>query len=168
MRRRTQAKKLQHLGDILQMVLKKRGIPLNLENQRIARAWDEAVGARIAAQTRPDTIKRGVLFVKVYSSVWMQQLHFLKQEIIEKVNRTLSAEVVSNLYFTIGDVSLRRPSRRDDGPAPPAHPLRERERKMVDEWAASVPDTELRDILKRMMTKGITRRKLLKEPKGPS
>ena len=168
MRRRTQAKKLQHVSDILRSVLQKKGIPLNLENQRMARAWDSAVGPRIAAQTRPDTIRRGILFVRVSNSVWMQQLHYLKQEIIEKVNRTLGEEVIGNLFFTIGDVSLRRPSRADATPTPQVRPLREREKKMVEEWIASVTDAELRDIMRRMVTKGITRRMLLKDPKDPS
>lgn len=168
MRRRTQAKKLQHLGDILQLAMKRRGIALNLESQRIARAWDNAVGARIAAQTRPDQIRRDVLFVRVSSSVWMQQLHFLKREIIEKVNRTLGEEVIGNLYFTIGDVSPRRPSRAETAPTPQVQPLREREKKMVEKWVSSVADAELRDILTRMMTSAITRRMLLKDRKGPS
>ena len=164
MRRKGQPAKLQRLADILAPALKKRGIPLNLETQRIARAWDDAVGPRIAAETRPDTLKRGILFVKVSNSVWMQQLHFLKAEIIEKVNRLLGKEAIGNLYFTIGDVSSQRPSRRDSPPPFRAHPLRERERKMVEDWVSSVVDDELRDILKRVMTGGIIRRKSRKGP----
>ncbi|MDO8784705.1 MAG: DUF721 domain-containing protein, partial [Syntrophales bacterium] len=85
MRKRTHYTKLQRLEDVLQATLKRRKIFLNFEDRSIISLWNKAVGPQIATQSRPGTLKGTTLFVKVSSSVWMQQLHFLKEEIIEKI-----------------------------------------------------------------------------------
>ena len=88
----------------LQGILKKHNIFFDSEEQRLLEVWQKAVGPQISVQTRPDRLKRNTLFVKVSSSVWMQQLHILKQEIIEKINQLLGKELIKNIHFSIGDI----------------------------------------------------------------
>ena len=42
--------------------------------------------------------------VNVSSAPWMQQLQFLKPELIEKLNETLGKELVEDIRFKIGPV----------------------------------------------------------------
>ena len=160
MRKRYQSAKLQQIGDILQRALKKRQIPLQIDDRRLREAWVQAVGPRIAAQTQPDAIKRTVLFVKVANSVWMQQLHFMKREILEKFNHLRPDNPVKDIFFAIGKVTVPVTEKKDlffIADQTPA--LKTRDKKMIEKSLAAIADQELQDVLKRVMTKEITRRR---------
>ena len=161
MKKRPAQPKLQKLGDVLQRVLKERNILLTSEKRRLQEVWLKAVGSRIATQTSPDRLQKGSLFVKVSNSAWMQQLHFLKEEMIEKINRQMGDQSVKNIFFSIGEVLPS--ARTDQDPAvfyPESFPLKGRDKKLIEQSIASVSDQELKEILKRVMTKDLIRRRL--------
>jgi len=164
-RRRTHTAKIERLGDILGNVLKKRKLSLNLsldpEFKRLTAAWNKVVGDRIVAHTRPEKLQRDTLFVSVSDSVWMQQLHFLKQDILGKINQLLDGKTVKNIHFSLGVVP---PPAAGNKPAPDdIRPLKARDRKMIEENTAAIADPELRDIVKKVMTREIARRRLREE-----
>lgn len=47
--------------------------------------WEAAVGARIAERARPVSLDRGVLVLRVASSVWASELSFLEGPILERL-----------------------------------------------------------------------------------
>ena len=168
MRKRTPQAKLQRLDDILQTTLKRRKIFLDLEDKRLLPIWNKAVGLQIAAQTRPGKLKGETLFVKVSSSVWMQQLHFLKEEIIEKINQSLGKAVIKNIYFFLGEIPLPSLKGEERMSFPSlSHVLKDRDRRLIEKSTASIPDQELREIMKRVMTKEIIRRRFMENQKHP-
>jgi len=161
MRRRKKQEYFQRIGDILPKVLKKRKIPVHTRDHRLSDAWNKAVGPIISGNTRANNVKGDTLFVKVSNSTWMQQLQFMKQDIIDKVNAVLKDQTIKNIYFSIGDVSPA-PLKNGQKQTPDfnQYPLRERDRKLIEESIASVPDEELKSILKQVMTKEIINRRL--------
>ncbi len=164
MRRRFKSAKLQRIDDILEKTLRKYHIPLKTEDRRLRDPWVQAVGPRIAAQTKPDCIKKAVLFVKVANSVWMQQLHFMKQDILEKFNHQHQTEPVKDIFFAIGEIAAPAAVKTDqvynadDMPA-----LKARDKKMIEKSLSAIADEELRDILKRAMTKEVIRRRMMEK-----
>ncbi|MCJ7773806.1 MAG: DUF721 domain-containing protein, partial [Desulfobacterales bacterium] len=64
--------------------------------------WEDAVGQTIAENTRPAAFKGKILVVYVSSSTWMQQLQFLKKDIIANVNKALGKELIEEIKFRIG------------------------------------------------------------------
>jgi hypothetical protein len=64
--------------------------------------WEIAVGDRIAENARPAAFKGDLLLVHVNSSVWIQQLGFLKTGIIAKLNGILGEGTVREIRFKIG------------------------------------------------------------------
>jgi hypothetical protein len=168
MRRRPQQTKLQKLGDILQHVLKERNILLTSEKQRLQEFWLRAVGFQIGAQTSPDRLKNGSLFVKVSSPAWMQQLHFLREEIIDKINQQMGKEFIKNIFFSIGEVSPANRIHQDPlSFFPESFPLEGRDKKVIEQSISFISDQELKEILKRVMTKDILRRRLTGTRKVP-
>lgn len=161
MKKRPAQAKFQSLGDILEKILKKKDIHITSEKRRLHDIWIKAVGSRIADQTSPEKLQKGTLFVKVSNSVWMQQLHFLKAEIIEKLKRQTGEQPINNISFSIGEVSPSVHRHRDPLSFLPAtFPLKGSDARKIEKYTASVSDQELREILKRVMTKDIIRRKL--------
>ncbi|MBN1663081.1 MAG: DUF721 domain-containing protein [Deltaproteobacteria bacterium] len=171
MRRRFRPSRLMNIGDVLQKELKKRGIPVQIDDRQLKGLWEEAVGPVVAAQTRLESRKKDTLHVRVSSSVWMQQLHFLKDEIIEKINLVPGNESIRNISFSIGEIRSVAEVKEDDGLVKTgrASHLKDRDKKMIEESTASLKDPELKELFKRVMHKEITRRRLIEKAaaKGP-
>jgi hypothetical protein len=161
MRRRTAQSKPEIIGEILRKVLKKRNIPHTSTDRCLLDLWTRAVGPQIAARTLPEAVKRGALYVRVSSSVWLHQLQFLKEEILGKFNELSGKkEEIRSLFLSIGEIPPPPPDTADPSAvAPTPAPLRKRDREMMRESLAAVTDPELREILERVMSKEISRRR---------
>lgn len=168
MRRRASQLKPEMLGEILAKILKKRNIPHTSTDRRLLGIWTRAVGPHIAAQTHPDSVKRGVLFVRVSAPVWMHQLQFMKEEILGKIRELSSPEEIRNLHFCIGEIPAPPPGRANPPASDPGlPPLAGRDRTMMRESLEAVRDPELRVIMERVMAREIGRRREREKRKAP-
>lgn len=107
-------------SSILNAVAQRLGLSPRLVEQRLAREWVEIVGDQIATHTRPEQIRSRRLSVLVDHSVWMQQLSFLKPDLLRRIRVHLGGEDVQDLVFRIGDLSRvpLTPPRPEPGIAP--------------------------------------------------
>jgi len=93
------------------------------------RAWERAVGSRIALRTRPARIERGVLHVVAASAAWAQELSLLGEAIATRLREDGLA--VTSLRFQVGKVDPpervmpREPPREVPPPAPLPPALRD-------------------------------------------
>lgn len=159
-RSRKRQRNLLKMGDFLPRVLKRKKILLNILDYRITDTWHRAVGPQISAQTAPFKFKNNTLFVSVSTPAWMQQLRFMKREIMDKVNGERGKDEVHDIHFSLGEIppSLAQPAGRAPHPAPP--PLKEREKRLIRENLSQIEDEELKGILRKVMTKEIIKRRL--------
>ncbi len=81
-----------------------------LEFIRLARVWKDVVGERAVAHTMPAWIKKDVLWGYVDSSSWMQELTFMKPQILEQVNQHLRSVTITDIRW------LRQPL--ENAPSP--------------------------------------------------
>ena len=91
------------VGEVLAGLL---GAPSMVEGVavgRLARAWSDVVGDRLAAETMPVRLQRGILVVGARSGAWAPQVRFLAGEIREGANRALRQEVVSEVRVVVDD-----------------------------------------------------------------
>ena len=93
---------LVHIGGVLRQVMKTAGMASNARLSKIWEIWNGAVGDGIAANAAPAAFKGKLLIVHAESSAWMQQLHFLKKEMIANLNRALGEDLVHDIKFKIG------------------------------------------------------------------
>jgi hypothetical protein len=107
--------------------------------------WRAAVGPRIADRARPIALERGVLIVKVATSVWANELSMLSAQIIAKL--ALATFDVKSLRFRVGplDVIEGIPNRRDYRKVPPPVALTPELERSLD----LVQDDELRSAIER-------------------
>jgi predicted nucleic acid-binding Zn ribbon protein len=92
---------LEPVGPLLQRLLRRLGLDRRLLEYRAVEAWPEVVGPVIAAQTRAVSVREGVLFVDVASSVWMQELGILRDSIVERLNARLGEPRVRKIVLSI-------------------------------------------------------------------
>jgi hypothetical protein len=170
MRKRASLPKPEIIGNILPKILARKKIPHTAIDRQLLDIWQRAVGLQIAAQTLPEAIKRGTLHVRVSAPVWLHQLRFLKEEILRKFNEISGRAEVRDLFLSIGEIPSP-PQESPESPEPPSAlsplaPLQKRDREMIRKSLDAVQDPVLREILERVMSKEISRRRERESHKG--
>ena len=97
--------KLEHIGSIIDDVLKSCRREHDGELIRVWNVWDDIVGEVISKNAKPAAFKGRTLLVYVTSSAWVHQLQFLKKQMIVKLNEALGKSLIDELKFKIGPVS---------------------------------------------------------------
>ncbi|MDF5706473.1 MAG: DciA family protein [Nostoc sp. S4] len=92
---------LKSVNDILD-VLEKQAKWQEQPFQRLLKCWTEVVGSVVAAQTRPLSIQRDVLWVATSSAAWAQNLTFGRSPLLLKLNKKLSTPLVDIRFSTVG------------------------------------------------------------------
>ena len=87
------------IGGLILETLNRMGYSERLKRQSAVIGWSEIVGERIAQETRALKIDNKTLVVKVYKAAWRQQLIFLKDEILGKLENDLGEGVVEDIRF---------------------------------------------------------------------
>ncbi len=90
------------IGDVLAEVLNGYRRKSSGDLSRVCRLWESTVGAAIAENTRPVAMKGKQLVVVVTSSAWLHQLQFLKEQMVDGINRQTSENLVEDIKFRIG------------------------------------------------------------------
>ena len=119
-----------------------------MEQVLLYRLWQDAVGEAVARNASPALVRNGVLHVNVASSVWVQQLHFLRDMLLEKINAGLSGTKIHDIRFKVGPVAARPQEPGRQGPLPE---LDESERRAAETESAHIEDPELRAAFQKFM-----------------
>lgn len=87
------------LGGLLEALIADLGLSQKLTECRAKIVWEEAVGATLAGQARPLRVRNGRLEVAVASAVWRNQLSFMQRDIVERINRLVGENVITELIL---------------------------------------------------------------------
>jgi hypothetical protein len=139
---------------LLASLIAAKGWEGRVELHKVFDFWDELLGADIARQAQPHVIRKTVLWVRVSDAVWMQQLHLLKEMILEKLNSRLKNNKLTDLRFQL-DSSLGRDEGDEAGrhAARPAHfPSAER-RDEFESLLESINDNEMKAAIRKCWLK---------------
>jgi len=63
--------------------------------------WREIMGAGIADNSEPVGYQRGTLYLWVKSAAWMQQMHFMKQQMKDVIAKKFHPTFVRDIRFTL-------------------------------------------------------------------
>jgi Dna[CI] antecedent DciA-like protein len=153
------------LGTILQTVVHRHGLASKLLEHQLLQRWPEIAGPQIAAHSRPDQIRFRKLTLFVQSSVWLQQLLFLKASLIEKINAQAGSPIVTDILLRVGEVGeaseaqggdrlMTPPNKVASSPVSGSQPSE----SMADagEHVRTLKDPDLRERLAAMMTSALS------------
>jgi len=87
-------------GDILAKVMSDLGLSEKLREREALTRWPELVGPEVAQRSQALRIREGVLYVRVDSASWRQELHFLKGKILDIYRERLGPGRVLDIRFT--------------------------------------------------------------------
>ncbi len=146
---------LQDLKSLLQSIVSgMEGAPLK-EQIRIRDMWEAIVGPHIAKKASPEGIRNGILSVSVESSVWMQELTFMKQQILERINKVCESSKVQDIRFKLGKTP-RGMDNSNEGMLPE---LNEEEQAMIEKQTGAIEDQDVRESLQSLLSTGLKSKK---------
>ncbi len=87
------------LNELIHQFLRSIGIEGRIEENLAIVYWDQTVGKEISEKTEPFRISEGILSVRVSDPVWRNELHFFKNEIIQKLNRKIGKSIIKDIKF---------------------------------------------------------------------
>ncbi len=93
--------------EALEIFLKEKKWDKKIEGYQIITNWKAIVGEELANSTQPIKIENTVLWLKVKSNVWANELNWRKGEIIEKINREVQKTLVTEVIFKVQPTSFK-------------------------------------------------------------
>ena len=91
--------KYQSFGNILNNLIRTLGIEREVLEYQAINVWPKVVGTKIAENTNAERVRDGILFVKVKSDVWRNELIFYKQNLVKKLNSELGKQIISDIIL---------------------------------------------------------------------
>lgn len=82
------------LGDVLDALMAEQLFARGMPVARLAAAWSDVVGDRLASETAPSALEDGVLTVTAASGPWGAQARFLHEEIRRRADEALGGGLV--------------------------------------------------------------------------
>jgi hypothetical protein len=152
----------EHIGSILKQLFRNPEWKDKLQASLPLLRWQELVGEKIARQSQPESLRDGVLQVRVANSAWLHHLRFLEGDLRSRLNKELPSLKIKELRFRQGsleEVQPREsatssektavPRKHEEQPTPLAAP----QLRLLQ----SVTDPELRRDLERLLRKQLAR-----------
>ena len=87
------------LKKIIEKAIEGAGIKSALNQESAVILWGAVVGKTVSSVTKAEGVDSGTLVVRVESSVWRQELHMQKKEMINKLNKKIGTEVIREIRF---------------------------------------------------------------------
>lgn len=93
------------IGNILSVFLANHAPKAVANGLAIHSAWPKIVGTNMAKKTMPLKIIGKTLYLTVETSAWMEELKYLKEDIVKKINNDLKQEAVEDIIFRLGKIN---------------------------------------------------------------
>ena len=94
------------ISGVLPWLTRNMGWDKQLDLHSIFVRWNEVVGEEIAEHAQPQKVERAVLWLEVENSSWLQQLQYVKIELVERLNRCLKLNSIKDIKMVLpkGDI----------------------------------------------------------------
>ncbi len=154
---------MEKITNVLEKTFKNLGVKSKIKKEMVHFYWKEVVGPNIASQTESAYLKDGILFVRVENSMWSQQLSFLKQSLINKLNHKLGSHIVKDIYFQVGLVMEDVEKIQVDYTELNKVELNKDQLEKIEEIANEVKDEKIREKVKNILENNVRLTKYKKQ-----
>lgn len=143
---------MRRADSLLQTFIRELGIEDSVRLAEIKKNWRNLFNEPLSFHMSPCSLSGGELLINVDSPVWLQELHYHKENIIEK----LSPYGIREVRFRLGRVSTRgRPGERGQQRTFADNQLTTEERAYIEETLSQIDDEALRGTVKTAIEKAI-------------
>tara|TARA_Y100001970_G_C13640210_1_gene558495 strand:- start:106 stop:399 length:294 start_codon:yes stop_codon:yes gene_type:complete len=96
----TKRGELKNISKVIEEVFSQKQIRIGIDNIKVQDAWIKTMGKNIQKYTFKVIYKKGVLHVKLKSSVLKEELTYEKVKVIQLINKELGKEYVKDLVIS--------------------------------------------------------------------
>lgn len=89
----------ERIGSIVDAILAERGYLSPVREWGVVSKWPKIVGAKLASVTECSRVENGVLYVRVSSSPWRQEMSFMKRHILENIRKVTPCTTINDIVF---------------------------------------------------------------------
>ncbi len=145
------------IGVLIEECLKRHNLEREVKLRQLLERWGELVGPLVARRSQPAGFRNQILFVRVASPAWMQELSAsgLKEKLMEEINGRLGTPRIKGVRFSVGEIEAPTPA---SPVVPPSQELSQEGKSWIDKIVSPVKDMEVRGVLERALA-GYIRRK---------
>lgn len=103
-----------NIAEVLPRVSRDNGWERQLDLHSVFPNWGKLAGEEIAEHARPLKIEKAVLWLEVENSAWLQQIQYVKPELLERLNDFLKLSTLKDIKMVLPKSEWRQ--------APPSSP----------------------------------------------
>ncbi len=82
--------------------LRKLGVLGQVQKTQALQAFTEACGSFMAQHATAERISRGILYVRLVHSTWLQQMTMMKEELLSKIHQQPGGSQIKDVRFLVG------------------------------------------------------------------
>lgn len=146
------------IGDILDRTSRDLRIDTNIKRYALWGKWDEIVGSEVAAHARPYRWQGHVLVVRVEHPAWIQELSYLKPQLLERIRTEHSEAQLVDIRFEVGTLPALE-ERDTHEEAPSTRALSDEEQEFVTQAVQEICDPEIRKAAEKAMARSMAAKK---------
>tara|TARA_Y100000748_G_scaffold127369_1_gene106738 strand:- start:287 stop:562 length:276 start_codon:yes stop_codon:yes gene_type:complete len=90
---------VKRLKEAIEEAVVSAGIKSAINQESAVVLWDTVVGKTVSSVTKAERVESGTLIVRVETSVWRQELHLQKEEVIKKINIKIGTTAIRDIRF---------------------------------------------------------------------
>lgn len=87
------------LNEILDEILQQNNLDIGLDAARARQAWKETMGEAVDKCTTSLNFDKGVLYVRLSSSVLRNELFMNRRQLIERLNNHIGRNIIQNIHL---------------------------------------------------------------------
>ncbi len=92
---------IHHAGEFIDKLLEEVGASGSLEEKQLNDAWFKVAGAFIAKNSKPESLKKGVLVLRVVQPALRFQLEQMKGKLLQNFKRELGEGVIKTIVLKV-------------------------------------------------------------------
>lgn len=92
------------IDKVLKSIMQQTDFTDDLDAYRVFAKWNDIVGPKLAAHTKPSRVSGHVLYVEVDDHLWLAQLKYMKTDMLGRIERVLKAGIFEDLKFFLKGV----------------------------------------------------------------
>ena len=148
------------IGNALQNATKRIGILKKMRQYEIWNQWDKIAGKTLTTHAKPARWQGNTLVVIVEHATWMQELSYLKAELLDKIRTSIPNIPIADIRFEIGRIPKEM---LQEAPTQALPPLSADEEEFIEQAMKEIKDDEAREAAGNLMTKDFKQKKRLKK-----
>lgn len=147
---------MEKIGIVLLKSLKNSRLDKRLMEAKIFLSYESMVGEKISDISKPTFIQNNTLFIGVENHVWLHQLHFLKPDLLDKINSNFPRTVVKDIRFQVCDIKKNKKAESNNKIKREncqKIDIPEKTMQVIYNISHDIDDEDLRKIFERLMIK---------------